>query len=137
VDEPASLDDLFQRFESLPSQDADGVKAGLVNDILAAVAERLAAAEADEERYRTVRDAAARVRLLSPGADGFDEAVLELIDAARERFDEQALAETRAVPPRPGDGGGEPEGEVVTRASEESFPASDPPGYAAGGEAGR
>jgi hypothetical protein len=137
VDRRTSLDELFERFESLPSQDAEGAKAELVERMLATVAERLAGVEPDDERYRPVRAAAARVRLLGSGAAGFDEAVLELIDAARERLDEETLAEGVVVASPAAPGPVEPAGEVVTEASEESFPASDAPGYAAGRDGSR
>jgi hypothetical protein len=99
VDEHASLEDLFERFESLPSRDAEDAKREVVERVLAAIAGRLAEAGV-AGRYRSVRAASARVRLLSPGAEGFDDAVLELIDAARESFDEEPLADV--VPVRPG-----------------------------------
>jgi hypothetical protein len=142
MDERASLEDLFERFESLPSRDEEQAKRELVDRMLAAVADRLAATDADDERYRDVRDASARVRLLAPGADGFDEAVLRLIDAVREAFGGERLAEvlsTRAPERQEGAEveGAEVEGDSVTGASQDSFPASDPPGYVAGGEGSR
>jgi hypothetical protein len=136
MNEQASIEDLFERFESLPSRDEEQTKRELVDRMLAAVADRLAGAGADA-RYQHVRDATARVRLLSPGADGFDEAVLGLIDAVREAFAGDRLVDVvRARPPErleDVEGGGD----RVTGASEDSFPASDPPGYVAGGEGSR
>jgi hypothetical protein len=135
VDERASLEDLFERFESLPSRDAEDAKREVVDRMLAGIAGRLVEAGV-AGRYRNVRTASARVRLLAPGAEGFDEAVLELIDAARESFDEEPLADV--VPVRAAQSPAEPAGEdAVTEASEESFPASDPPGFAAGGDGSR
>jgi hypothetical protein len=135
VDEHASLEDLFERFESLPSRDAEDAKREVVERVLAAIAGRLAEAGV-AGRYRSVRAASARVRLLSPGAEGFDDAVLELIDAARESFDEEPLADV--VPVRPAQPPPEPAGQdAATEASEESFPASDPPGFVAGGDGSR
>jgi hypothetical protein len=123
VDEHASLEDLFERFESLPSRDAEDAKREVVERVLAAIAGRLAEAGV-AGRYRSVRAASARVRLLSPGAEGFDDAVLDLIDAAR--------------PVRPAQPPPEPAGQdAVTEASEGSFPASDPPGFVAGGDGSR
>jgi hypothetical protein len=134
VDE-TTLEDLFDDFESLPAQDAVQTKREVVDRILAAIARRLAEA-GDDERYRAVRDAAARVRLLAPGAEGFDDAVLELIDAARGAFDDERLADV--VPVRPEQPAPPSDGEdEVTEASEESFPASDPPGFVAGGDGSR
>ncbi len=130
-----TLEDLFDDFESLPAQDAVQTKREVVDRILAAIARRLAEA-GDDERYRAVRDAAARVRLLAPGAEGFDDAVLELIDAARGAFDDERLADV--VPVRPEQPAPPSDGEdEVTEASEESFPASDPPGFVAGGDGSR
>jgi hypothetical protein len=134
VNEATSLEDLFERFESLPAQDAEDVKGQLVGRMLAAIADRLGAV-GDGDRYRSVRAASARVRLLAPGADGFDDAVLQLIDATRDAFDEEPLAEVVPVrSPQPAESAEE---DVVTEASEESFPASDPPGFAAGGDGAR
>jgi hypothetical protein len=134
VSAPASLRDLFEGFESLPSRDAERAKSDVVDRILAAVAATLARTQAGDPRYRPVRDAAARVRLLAPGADGFDDAVLGLVDAARDAFDEEALAEPIAVGASPDDRPGTRDA-IVTEASEESFPASDPPAFAADGDA--
>ena len=132
MERPRSLEQLFEEFESLPSQDAEDDKRDVVGVILTAVADRLGEAGGDE-RYRAVRDASARVRLRSPGAVGFDDAVLELIDATREAFGERPLAdvvEVRPQRPEPAP----PDADTVTEASEESFPASDPPGYVAGND---
>ena len=127
-----SLEALFDEFESLPARDAEHAKRDVVDRILAAVAGRLADV-GDDERFRSVRDASARVRMRSPGAAGFDDAVLALIDAAREAFDEGPLAEVVEVR-RPRAGAAPADGDGVTEASEESFPASDPPGFVAGGD---
>ena len=132
MNEPTSLEGLFERYESLPSQDAEDPKRATVELIVAAVAERLAGA-GDDERYRTVRDATARLRLLSPGAAGFDEAVLEVIDATRDAFGDGALAEVVPVRPAPSPAR-TPTRDGVTEASEGSFPASDPPGFVAGND---
>jgi hypothetical protein len=135
IDEVTSLEELFERYESMPSLDAEEAKRELVDRMLAVMARRLAETDdvADFDRYRPVRDATSRVRLLAPGADGFDDAVLGLIDAARDAFARHVLTEgVRASPPRRGSANGSA-GDRVTQASEESFPASDPPGYAAGG----
>jgi hypothetical protein len=134
VDE-TTLEELFDDFESLPAHDAVQTKREVVDRILGAIARRLAEA-GDDERYRAVRDAAARVRLLAPGAEGFDDAVLELIDAARAAFDDERLADV--VPVRPEQPVPPPDADdEVTEASEESFPASDPPGFVAGGDGSR
>jgi flavin-binding protein dodecin len=129
VDERGSLQALFERYESLPSRDEEGLKRALVDRIVVAVAARLAEG-GDDERYRTLRDATARLRLLSAGAASFDEAVLDVIDAAREALGDAAIAEV--VPVRPAVPEEAPTDDDVTRASEASFPASDPPGFVAG-----
>jgi hypothetical protein len=132
VSEATSLEALFDEFESLPARDAEDAKRDVVDRILAAVAARLADA-GDDGRFRAVRDASARARMRSPGAAGFDDGVLALIDAAREAFEDGPLAEVVEVrSPRPG--GAPADGDGVTEASEESFPASDPPGFVAGGD---
>jgi hypothetical protein len=132
-----NLEELFERYESLPSQDAEDEKREVVDRILSVVAQNLASFDPGDDRYRGVRDAAARVRLLAPRAVGFDDAVLDLIDEARAALGRERLADAVAVRPPPGGEGAEPAGEKVTEASEESFPASDPPGYAAGADGAR
>jgi hypothetical protein len=131
VNGDASLAELFERYEALPSRDAEDAKRDLVDRILDGVAAQLAEAGEGDDRHRAVRDVAVRVRLLAPGADAFDDAVLGLIDAARAAFGDTL---TDVVPARSAAerGRSEPAGEVVTEASEESFPASDPPSYVAG-----
>jgi hypothetical protein len=136
VDEATTLAELFERYESLPSRDEVEAKRALVDRMLAAMAPRLASDE-ESARYRPIRDAGARVRLLTPGADDFDAAVLTLIDAAREAFGEDGLAEVApAAAPERGEHP-RPDVDGVTEASEESFPASDPPGYVAGADGSR
>ncbi len=144
MDEPTNgspdetLDDLFERYEALPAQDAEREKRDLVDRIVVAVADRLADVR-DDRRYTAVRDATARLRLLAPGADGFDDAVLDLIDAAREAFDPDDSADDRAGVRSPSrlEALREPDDDDVTEASEESFPASDPPGFVADGDGSR
>jgi hypothetical protein len=137
TDERITLEELFERYERLPSRDAEETKRELVDRMLEAVADGLAQADADEDGYRTLRDVSARVRLLAPGAEGFDDAVLQLIDAAREAFGAERLGGLIAerAPQRDVQTGAP--GDAVTEASEDSFPASDPPGYVAGGESVR
>lgn len=132
-----SLEDVFERYESLPSGDAEDAKRDVVDRILAGIAQRLARVDARDERYRAVRDRAARVRLLAPGAEGFDDAVLHLIDAARELLGDAPLADAEPVRAVAAAEDAEPADRAVTEASEASFPASDPPGYVAGGDGAR
>jgi hypothetical protein len=133
-DEPITLQELFERYELLPARDVEETKRELVGRMLKAVADQLAQTDAGDDRYRAVRDASALVRLLAPGAERFDDAVLQLIDAAREAFGAEHLGGlVRGRAPQSDVGGGEAD-DPVMETSEDSFPASDPPGYVAGGE---
>jgi hypothetical protein len=138
MNEPVTLEQLFERYERLPSRDEEPAKRELVDLIVVAIADRLVRA-GDDARYRQLRDATARLRLLSPGADGFDDAVLEVIDAARDAFgDERDVFVVRPPARTEGEGGEREErDDDVTQASEESFPASDPPGFVADGDGTR
>jgi hypothetical protein len=124
-----SLEDLFERYEELPSQDAERTKQQLVDDIVTGISSR---PDEGGDAYDTLRAAVARLRLLSPGAATFDETVLEVIDLAREALGERVadVVPVRSMQPTDAARGGD----AVTEASEGSFPASDPPGYVAGGE---
>jgi hypothetical protein len=126
------LEAAFRRFEELPSGDAFEDKRLLVRDIGGALARHAAGAEPGQ--HRAIDDAAARLQLVSPEAPAHDELALELIDAAREHLADghdhgggNALLPAVAAAEAPGAA----DDRRIDEASDESFPASDPPSYTA------
>lgn len=136
------LEASFDRFKELPARGAFDEKRELVGAIVAGLTRHMAGAASGE--HPTIEDIAARLRLSSPEAPYHDDTVLDLIDLARGHLadghrhgraaavprDELAAVVDTSDPPAS-------TGDRVDEASDESFPASDPPSYAADPGSGR